>query len=281
MMKVAPRVIPRSDHQRNIRKWVKQKKILVLPDAVEDQYEYDLITLEGDKSFGDANFGKRGQVLAHALTHDPRMQLVYDTLLDYVPTNNQRCWKEIFESWMKAGLIPWNDWKAAQNEAQMLKDDLVAALKTVRQGLEKMPLLGERGVSLPWILDGDELTERIKDLQKKIDDWKHEPNFFFMPQLNAGGRIQETKCMSKDRVRQCISTLHSFCVDYEALPVRRAIATVVTVINDVVVPDDINPSRRNVNATVVKETIKEMKKKGFVGARIKAVKAEVFRGKPK
>ena len=82
-------------------------------------------------------------------------------------------------------------------------------------------------------------------------------------------------------MRQGISTLHSGSVEYEALPVRRAIATVVTVINDVVVPDDINPSRRHINATVVKDSIKEMKKKGFVGARIKAVKAEVFRVKPK
>ena len=280
-MKVEPRTIPQSDHHRNIRILVKQKKILSLPEAVKVRYEYDLTALEGDKSFGDASFGKRGQVLAHALTHDPRMQLVYETLMKYVATNKQQVWKEVFESWMKAGLIPWNDWKAAQNEAQMLKSDLVPALKTLRQGLEKMSLLGERGVTLPWILDGDDLIERIQDLHQKVTDWKHEPNFFFMPQLNAGGRIQETQCMSKDRVRQCISTLHTFYVDYEALPIRRAIATVVTVINDVVVPDDINPDRRVLNANMVKNTISEMQKKGFVGARLKVVNAEVMKAKIK
>lgn len=279
-MKVAPRTISRSEHHRKIRTWVKQKKLLILPEAVKARYAYDLTALDGDKSFGDADFGKRGQVLAHALTHDPRMQSVYNTLMEYIPTNKQQVWKEVFECWMKAGLIPWNEWKAAQAEAKMLKDDLVPALKALSQGLEKMPILGEKGVMLPWLLDGDDITARITDLYQKIVDWKPEPNFFFMPQLNAGGRIQETKCMSKDRVRQCVSTLHTYYVDYETLPLRKAIATAVTVINDVVVPDEVNPDRRAVNSNMVKATIKEMKDSGYVGVRIQKAKLEYKDGKP-
>lgn len=260
MRKVLTRTGTKSIHHRDVINWVKRGKCLDLPDGVRQEYEYAVNLLDGDEVEGLA---KTGAVLLHALTHDERMNYVYKTMLKEVPSQNIQIWRSIFNGWMKAGLVDWNDMKKAKDEAKMLKEALVPSLKQVFIALEKLPNLGKRGMQLPWLPDSENLIAELKEMHKKAKEWDCQHGFNFLPALNAGGDIDKTPSMSKDRIRQCVSTLHAMKVDYQSLAMRKAISAVVSVIDDVVVPDGVE--RINIGSNTVKKVTERMISHGYVG----------------